>query len=57
MMWVTFMSGKLEEAYYSAEGLAKFAQMADQGLLQEVYRNDGTVIYAVERPLTTINSN
>ncbi len=39
--------GQLEEAYYAPDGLAKFAQMAELGLLQEVYRNDGTVIYEV----------
>ena len=39
--------GQLEQTYYTPEGLAKFAQMADLGMLQEVYRNDGTMIYEV----------
>lgn len=39
--------GKLEEAYYSAEGLVKFDRMAEMNLLEEVYRNTGAVIYRV----------
>ncbi|NHZ71655.1 MAG: hypothetical protein GWP17_01015, partial [Aquificales bacterium] len=43
--------GQLEETYYHPDGLAKFARMADLGMLQEVYRNEGTVIYEVVRPV------
>ncbi len=39
--------GSLENAYYAPEGIAKFAEMVDLGLLQEVYRDDGAVVYAV----------
>ncbi|MCZ7673721.1 MAG: DUF2298 domain-containing protein [Chloroflexi bacterium] len=39
--------GQLENTYYTTDGLAKFAQMVEMGMLQEVYRNDGTVIYEV----------
>ena len=39
--------GQLEETYYHPDGLAKFEQMVSLGMLQEVYRNDGTVIYKV----------
>ncbi len=38
--------GRLERTVYPSEGIAKFAQMAQQGLLQEVYRNPEVVIYA-----------
>ena len=41
--------GQLERApgVYSPAGIAKFEEMARLGLLQEVYRNPRTVIYAV----------
>ncbi|MBE2221680.1 MAG: glycosyltransferase family 39 protein [Anaerolineae bacterium] len=39
--------GQLEETYYHPEGLSKFAEMVNLGMLREVYRNDGTVIYEV----------
>jgi uncharacterized membrane protein len=39
--------GKLEEAYYAPEGLAKFEQMEELGMLREVYRNEGAVVYEV----------
>ncbi len=38
--------GRLERTVYPSEGIAKFEQMAQQGLLQEVYRNPEVVIYA-----------
>jgi uncharacterized membrane protein len=40
--------GRLERTVYPEEGITKFAQMAQQGLLQEVFRNPEVVIY--ERP-------
>jgi uncharacterized membrane protein len=39
--------GQLEEVYYAPAGIAKFAQMVQAGMLTEVYRNDGAVIYRV----------
>jgi uncharacterized membrane protein len=41
--------GQLERApkLYAAAGIAKFEQMAQQGMLRELYRNQGVVIYAV----------
>lgn len=39
--------GQLEWILYNPQGLLKFEQMADAGLLEEVYRNDGTSIYRV----------
>ncbi|PIE79914.1 MAG: hypothetical protein CSA11_10205 [Chloroflexi bacterium] len=39
--------GQLEAAYYTTDGIAKFAQMVEMGMLQEVYQNDGVVIYEV----------
>jgi uncharacterized membrane protein len=39
--------GQLERAYYPQAGLAKFEQMADQGLLRRIYAEGTTVIYAV----------
>ncbi|MBI4772066.1 MAG: hypothetical protein HY784_17035, partial [Chloroflexi bacterium] len=50
--------GPMERAYYTPEGLApdstnrglaKFDAMAAEGMLMEVYRNPGTVIYEVTR--------
>ncbi|MCL4263873.1 MAG: glycosyltransferase family 39 protein [Anaerolineae bacterium] len=46
--------GQLEWVLYNPEGLLKFEQMADAGLLEEVYRNDGTSIYRVtDAPVNT----
>jgi uncharacterized membrane protein len=39
--------GELERIVYSAQGLAKFEEMARAGALREAYRNEGTVIYEV----------
>lgn len=39
--------GQLEWVYYTPDGLNKFDSMADQGLLEEVYRNAGVSIYEV----------
>ena len=39
--------GQLEYIYYDINGLLKFDQMVQDGLLQEVYRNGGTSIYKV----------
>jgi uncharacterized membrane protein len=39
--------GQLEWVYYIPQGLNKFDSMADQGLLEEVYRNAGVSIYKV----------
>ncbi|MFZ0547075.1 MAG: DUF2298 domain-containing protein, partial [Candidatus Promineifilaceae bacterium] len=44
--------GQLEWVYYPPTGLNKFESMADQGLLQEVYRNGGVSIYEVMAPNT-----
>ncbi|MCA9938151.1 MAG: glycosyltransferase family 39 protein [Anaerolineales bacterium] len=40
-------AGPLEWAYYNSAGIDKFAQMARDGLLEEVYRNSGVSIYRV----------
>lgn len=37
--------GRLERTVYPSAGIAKFEQMAQQGLLREVYRNAEVVIY------------
>ncbi len=39
--------GQLERAYYSADGLAKFQQMAEQGLLDVAYEQGETRVYRV----------
>jgi YYY domain-containing protein len=39
--------GELERAVYPADGLAKFARWAEEGYLQEVYRNPAVLIYEV----------
>jgi YYY domain-containing protein len=39
--------GGLERAYANDMGIAKFDEMAAIGLLQEVYRKDGAVVYRV----------
>ena len=39
--------GQLEWVLYSPDGLNKFDQMVEMGLLEEVYRNAGTSIYEV----------
>ena len=40
--------GQLEWVYYSPVGMSKFDQMIEAGLLEEVYRNEGTSIYRVD---------
>jgi YYY domain-containing protein len=39
--------GRLEEAYYNAEGLAKFDQMVEEGLLEVVWQEGETTVYRV----------
>ena len=39
--------GKLERTVYPSEGIAKFEQMAEQGLLTVVYSNEEVTIYQV----------
>ncbi len=39
--------GQLEWVLYAPPGLNKFDQMVETGILEEVYRNDGTSIYKV----------
>ncbi len=39
-------AGPLERAWYGDEGLAKFQDAADRGLLDVIYRADGVTIYA-----------
>jgi uncharacterized membrane protein len=39
--------GPLEWTYYHPEGLLKFDSMVEDGLLKEVYRNEGVSIYKV----------
>lgn len=39
--------GQLEWVLYNPEGLVKFQQMANDGMLEEIYHNDGTSIYRV----------
>ena len=39
--------GQLEWVLYTPDGLNKFDQMVQMGLLEEVYRNAGTSIYKV----------
>jgi YYY domain-containing protein len=40
-------AGQLEWIYYQPQGLIKFDQMVEQGILDEVYRNGGVSIYEV----------
>jgi uncharacterized membrane protein len=40
-------AGQLEWIYYHPQGLVKFDDMVEQGLLDEVYRNSGVSIYEV----------
>lgn len=40
--------GPLEWTYYNPQGLVKFDQMVESGLLQEIYRNSGVSIYEVK---------
>ena len=42
--------GELERLNYSAEGLAKFEEMAESGRLRKVYENKGTEIFRTEFP-------
>ena len=39
--------GPLEWTYYQPQGLLKFDLMVEEGLLKEVYRNEGVSIYEV----------
>jgi uncharacterized membrane protein len=39
--------GELEQTYYAPQGLAKFDQMADLGLLKKVYDSEDVSIYEV----------
>jgi uncharacterized membrane protein len=48
--------GQLERVYYTAEGIAKFEQMAAQGELERVYQANGVVIYHV-LPQREVSSN
>jgi len=41
--------GPLEQTYYDPAGLAKFEQMAAEGQLQVVFRNEGVTIYELPR--------
>jgi YYY domain-containing protein len=41
--------GDLERIYYAPAGIAKFAKMAEMGLLRPVYANEGVTIYDVIR--------
>lgn len=42
-------AGQLEWTYFSPEGMRKFDQMAEQGYLNEVFRNGGVSVYEVVR--------
>lgn len=44
--------GKLEQAYYLPEGLAKFRQMVDLGLLEPVFEQGSSTIYRVNTEAT-----
>ncbi len=44
------VAGELERLEYGERGLAKFDKMADAGLLNRVYANEGTRIFRVEFP-------
>ena len=37
--------GELERAYYSPDGVQKFSELAAEGRIRSVFRNDGVVIY------------
>jgi uncharacterized membrane protein len=39
--------GQLEWVYYNPQGLTKFDSLANQGILEEVFRNSGVSIYRV----------
>ena len=41
--------GAFERAYYSPEGLAKFDQMEQLGLLEIVYQQDQSRVYRVNK--------
>ena len=48
--------GQLERAYYPADGLHKFEKMAQEGLAQVVYENEGIKVYRGQwynQPLTS----
>jgi YYY domain-containing protein len=44
--------GKLERAYYLEQGLAKFDQMVEQGLLEPVYQQGSSTVYRVNPDAT-----
>lgn len=44
--------GKLERAYYMEQGLAKFDQMVEQGLLEPVFEQGASTIYRVNPDAT-----
>jgi YYY domain-containing protein len=41
--------GRLERAYYPAESLAKFARMAEQGLLEVAFQSGESILYRVNQ--------
>jgi uncharacterized membrane protein len=41
--------GLYERAHYGTEGLAKFEDMVEMGLLDVAFRTEGSVIYQVNR--------
>jgi uncharacterized membrane protein len=41
--------GDLERVHYLPEGIEKFAQMTEMGLLHVLYTNEGVTIYQVVR--------
>lgn len=41
--------GSLENAYYNPDGILKFSEMANIGLLEQVYQDEGATIYRVIR--------
>ena len=44
--------GRLEQAYYLPEGLAKFDQMVEMGLLEPVFEQGASTIYRVNTEAT-----
>lgn len=46
--------GRLEQAYYRPEGLAKFQQMVDAGLLDVVFQEGKSTIYRVNPDATIV---
>ena len=39
--------GQMEQLYNAAVGMPKFEQMASAGILKQVFKNDGVIIYEV----------